>query len=104
MTTLPLNIRELFPYEKLRPCQEKALNAGVLEKNNVLVCSPTASGKTQVAEFGILHYFFNKLGKTVYVVPLKALASEKFKNFKTAYEKIGLRVGISIGDLDSDDS
>ena len=42
-----------------------------------------------------------KKGKLVYIVPLKALASEKFKNFKERYPN--LRIALSIGDLDSAD-
>lgn len=40
----------------------------------------------------------------MYVVPLKALANEKYKDFKQKYEKCGLKVGISVGDFDSDDN
>lgn len=83
----------------LRPCQEKAIRAGVLDGKNVLVCSPTASGKTLVGELAALQTIA-KGGKAVYVVPLIALAREKFKNFQ---EKWGAfcRIALSVGDLDS---
>jgi helicase len=41
-------------------------------------------------------------GKAVYLVPLKALADEKFREFKK-YERIGIRVAQSTGDLDASD-
>ncbi len=39
-------------------------------------------------------------GKCLYTVPLRALASEKFKEFKEKYESLGVKVGIATGDYD----
>ena len=36
-------------------------------------------------------------------MPLRSLASEKYNDFKKKYSKLGLKVAISIGDLDSSD-
>ncbi len=89
--------------EKLNEPQVLALKAGLLERKNIVVASPTASGKTLIAELAFLkHYLGN--GKTVYLVPLKALASEKYHEFKERYKQIGMRIAISIGDLDSSDT
>ncbi|MCK4520998.1 MAG: DEAD/DEAH box helicase, partial [Nanoarchaeota archaeon] len=41
-------------------------------------------------------------GKAVYIVPLKALANEKFKDFKRKYDSL-FNIALSIGDLDSAD-
>jgi helicase len=41
-------------------------------------------------------------GKAIYIVPLKALANEKFKDFKKKYDGI-LKVALSIGNIDSAD-
>lgn len=87
---------------EFRPAQTKAINAGLLERKNLLVCTPTASGKTLIAEIAMIQGIYNKIGKAVYVVPLKALASEKFDYFKEKYPD--LRVAISIGDTDSSDN
>ena len=38
-------------------------------------------------------------GKALYIVPLRALASEKFRRFQE-FSKLGIRVGISTGDYD----
>jgi helicase len=86
----------------LRPAQEKSIKAGLLDRKNVLVCTPTASGKTLIAELAMLSGIFNRIGKAVYIVPLKALASEKYEYFKERYPD--LRVALSIGDTDSSDS
>jgi len=88
--------------DELRPSQEKSIKAGLFEHKNLLVCTPTASGKTLIAEFAFLNNILKGRGKAVYIVPLKALATEKFKEFKRKYSSL-LRVGISIGDLDSSD-
>ncbi len=92
-------IKNLSP----RPCQKKALKQGLLEKSNILVCSPTASGKTLVAEIAAINSILKTGKKAIYIVPLKSLASEKYDEFKEKYEKIGIKIGISIGDLDSKD-
>lgn len=82
---------------KLRPAQQKAVDAGVLSGSNVLICTPTASGKTLVAELAIQEMLANNK-KSVYVVPLKALASEKLRGFTN---RMSARVAMSISDYDS---
>ena len=65
-------------FPELRPAQAKAIEAGLLERKNLLVCTPTASGKTLIAELAMMQAIYNNIGKAVYIVPLKALASEKY--------------------------
>ncbi|MEK6854319.1 MAG: DEAD/DEAH box helicase [Nanoarchaeota archaeon] len=88
---------------ELRPAQVKSIHAGLLEGKNLLVCTPTASGKTLIAELASISAILNKKGKAVYVVPLKALATEKYNDFKKRYGSF-IRVAISIGDFDSSDA
>jgi helicase len=87
---------------ELRPAQEKSINAGLLENNNLLVCTPTASGKTLIAELAALKKILRSHEKVIYIAPLKALANEKFKNFKKRYGKLA-KIAMSIGDIDSAD-
>lgn len=89
-------------FEELRPSQIKSINAGLFKDKNLLVCTPTASGKTLVAEFAFLNAVLHDKGKAVYIVPLRALASEKYKQFKKDYPF--LKIGLSSGDLDSSDT
>lgn len=89
--------------KELRPAQEKSIKKGLLEGKNLLVCTPTASGKTLIAELASLKTILEGKGKAIYIVPLKALATEKFKDFKKRYEGAA-RVALSIGDIDSADS
>lgn len=90
-------------FEEFRPSQEKSLNAGLLDGKNILVCSPTASGKTLVAEIAMLQSILENKGKAIYIVPLKALASEKYREFSTKYGDL-IKVAVSIGDTDSSES
>ena len=94
---------------ELYPPQEEAVKAGALDGKNLVLASPTASGKTLVAEFCALKHVLEKNGKAIYLTPLRALASEKYEEFKkyTAItKKSGRRisVGISTGDFDSTDA
>lgn len=90
----------------LYPPQEEAIKAGALESRNLVLASPTASGKTLVAELCALKHILEKNSKVLYLTPLRALANEKFEEFKkysTIYKPNGRRisVGISTGDYDS---
>ena len=87
---------------KLRPAQEKSIKKGLLKSRNLLVCTPTASGKTLIAELAALKSIIEGKGKAVYIAPLKALASEKYRDFKRKYNKIA-KVALSIGNIDSAD-
>jgi len=86
----------------LRPAQEKAVKKGLLQGRNLLVCTPTASGKTLIAELASLKSIIEGRGKAVYIVPLKALASEKYRDFKRRYGNIA-KIALSVGDTDSAD-
>jgi len=93
---------------ELYPPQEEAVKAGALEGKNLVLASPTASGKTLVAEFCALKHILEKNGKVIYLTPLRALANEKFDEFKkysTLNKSDGkrVRIGISTGDFDSSD-
>lgn len=101
---IPDNLHEIISKDitELRPAQKKAVDAGLLDGKNVLVCTPTASGKTLIAELAGMNNLLNKKGKAIYIVPLKALATEKYRHFKKRYEGVA-KVALSIGDLDSSD-
>ncbi len=101
---IPSGLYEILEQEitKLRPAQEKSIKNGLLDGKNLLVCTPTASGKTLIAELAALKSIIEGRGKVIYIVPLKALASEKYKDFKRRYGKIA-KIALSIGDIDSSD-
>ena len=88
-------------FQRLNPLQEKALAEGLLEKERVVVSAPTASGKTLLALLKILDNFKKTKTKALYIVPLRALANEKFDEFSEKLSPHGLSIGISTGELDS---
>jgi helicase len=88
--------------KEFRPAQKKAIDAGLLQGANILVCTPTASGKTLIAEMAAAKAILEGKGKAIYIVPLVALASEKAKEFKRKYEGL-FKVALSVGDFDSSD-
>ena len=94
-------VKKQSKIKEFNPVQKLALESGLLKGNNLVVSSPTASGKTIIAELAIVNNWIKRRGKSVYIVPLRALAYEKFEEFKEKYEKIGLKIGVSTGDFDS---
>jgi helicase len=98
---IPLNLKQRYTkagISELYPPQYECVEKGILAGRNALVAIPTASGKTLVAEMA-MHHAISNGGKCLYIVPLKALASEKFEEFGNK----GVRVGIATGDFDRRD-
>ena len=83
---------------ELYPPQAEAL-PHVFSKKNLVLAIPTASGKSLVAYLAALNGVLSGSGKAIYIVPLRALASEKFEEL-SAFSSLGIKVGISTGDLD----
>ena len=96
-------IRELREQEfiELHPPQAEAIPK-VLEGKSLVASIPTASGKSLIGYCAALKKILTERKRVLYIVPLKALASEKKEDFDR-FSHLGFSVGISIGDLDSDD-
>lgn len=90
-------------FRKLYPPQEKAVEAGLLKGKNLVVSAPTASGKTLIAELAITKGVIERRVKALYLTPLRALAYEKWLEFKKYEEKGLLKAAVTTGDYDSDD-
>ena len=80
--------------EQLYPPQAETVDAGICAGENVMAAIPTASGKTLIAQLAML----TANGPGLYIVPLRALATEKHATFS---ELPGVDVGIATGDYDS---
>ena len=87
------------PFQELRPGQEKAIKAGLLEKKSLLICTPTGSGKTLIAELAMVKSILTNHGKAIYIAPLRSLATEKAKHWKKQYGHL-FNIALSIGDMD----
>ena len=96
-------VLEISGFKELNPVQNLALKKGLMKGNNLIIFSPTASGKTLIAELAAVKTILKKRKKVVYLVPLVALANEKYSEFKKKYEKLGIKVALSVGQYDSND-
>jgi helicase len=76
----------------LYPPQEECVEAGLFSGANLLIAIPTASGKTLVAEMA-MHHHIERKGRCLYIVPLKALASEKYDEFGGKQASVGIATG-----------
>jgi helicase len=94
---------EISGFKELNPVQKEALKKGLLKGKNLVIFAPTASGKTFCAELAAMKTILGKKEKVVYMVPLVALANEKYQEFKKKYSQLGIKVALSVGDLDSAD-
>lgn len=87
----------------LHPPQAEAMPS-IMDGRNTMVCIPTASGKSLVAFMGIVNQILTKdIGsRGIYIVPLKALATEKMGELKELGDRLGLKIGLGIGDAPSE--
>ncbi|MDR0198209.1 MAG: DEAD/DEAH box helicase [Methanomassiliicoccaceae archaeon] len=88
-------------YNELYPPQADALPKA-LEGRNIVVAVPTASGKSLIGYVAALRTVLVERRKVLYIVPLKALAAEKRDDIEK-FSKLGFKVVMSTGDLDSED-
>jgi len=106
LTASLVSLLEGQGYIDLYPPQEECVKAGLFDGKNLLLTTPTASGKTLVAMLAAAKMVLENRGKVVYLTPLRALANEKFEEFKKLEELQkengdSVRVRISTGDYDS---
>ena len=85
--------------EALYPPQAEAVERGVLDGENLVASVPTASGKTLVGELAMLSAI-DRGNTALFVVPLRALASEKAATFER-WSELGVDVGVATGDYES---
>lgn len=75
------------PYE-LYPVQQEAILAWFTTEHGVLVCAPTGTGKTLIAEGAVFEAL--KTGKKLYyTTPLIALTDQKFEELRSSAERWG---------------
>ena len=87
--------------KELYPPQAEAMERGLLDGKSMLLAMPTASGKTLLAELAMLKAALQGR-RSLYIVPLRALATEKYDSFKK-FRDLGVAVCISTGDFEKRD-
>ena len=91
----------LLGIENLYPPQERALDLGVEHGENLIVSTPTASGKTLIGLIGIVNSLHdNPQGIAVYTAPLRSIAYEKASLF-SKLGSLGVKARIEVGNLAS---
>ena len=85
--------------QQLHPPQAEAAPS-ILAGDNTLVAIPTASGKSLLAYMGMVKRISegHSRSKAIYIVPLKALAMEKYEDLSAIAGAMGWSVGLGIGD------
>ncbi|WP_339838615.1 DEAD/DEAH box helicase [Paenibacillus sp. FSL R7-0272] len=86
----------------LLPIQREAINQGLFSNKNFLIVAPTSSGKTFIGEMASINYsYYGK--KSIYLVPFKAIAEEKYDDFSRKYSGLGINIKISDRDHREED-
>ncbi len=85
---------------ELREIQKAAIKQGLFFQKSFLICAPSGSGKTLIGELCAIHNILEEFGKSIYLVPFKALATEKYIHFKKNYSRFNIKIGLSIGDFE----
>ncbi len=83
-------------FEELLPVQSLSVRNGLLDDDDQLVVSATATGKTLVGELAGIDRALRGDGKLLFLVPLVALANQKHEDFEDRYGHL-LDVSIRVG-------
>ncbi len=110
-----MNVEDIIFYEqlkdllisqkisKLHSIQVEAINKGLFFHQNFLVCTPSGSGKTLIAQLAIANVLLKEFGKVIYLVPYKALATEKEIQFKNLFSSFDIEIKAITGDTEEQD-
>ncbi|KAN0023819.1 hypothetical protein ACTFIV_008206 [Dictyostelium citrinum] len=94
------DFESLFKFSHFNPIQTQVFHTLYYTNNNVLLGSPTGSGKTICAELAMFKVFRDEPHmKVVYIAPLKALVRERMNDWKVKFqEKLGKKLVELTGD------
>jgi helicase len=88
-----------YESETLLPLQEIAVKRhGLFSGSSLVIQAPTSSGKTFIGEMAAVRAALDRQ-KALYLVPLKALAEEKYHDFTQKYGAYGIKVIVSSRDF-----
>jgi helicase len=99
---IPEQVIERWQADGLRfllPLQVRSVNRhDILEGKSLIVGGPGTSGKTFCGEMAAL-YQASRRKKAVFLVPLKAIAEERYKLFAERYSPLGLKIRLATRDF-----
>ncbi|KAK6367420.1 ATP-dependent DNA helicase MER3 [Exophiala oligosperma] len=102
--TLPGRLRPIFKFEMFNAVQSKCFASAFGTDDNLVVSSPTGSGKTVIMELAICRLAAESTAgdfKVVYQAPTKALCSERNRDWQTKFGHLNLKCAELTGDADS---
>ena len=94
---LPDLFKKHCEVEHLMPVQQLSVENGLLEGKDQLIVAATASGKTFIGEMAGINNYLENRGNTLFLVPLVALANQKYSRFTKKYKflNVSLKTGVS---------
>lgn len=101
---LPDRARSIFPFKTFNAIQSRSFQTLYHTDDNFALSAPTGSGKTVVFELAIIRAIQKHPAgafKVVYMAPIKALCSERSRDWKSKFQALNLRVEEVTGDSDS---
>lgn len=85
---------------QLNKLQLDAINEyGILRDQHVVASAPTSSGKTMLGELAAVRNALDRR-RTLFLMPLKALVSDKLRHFERLYRPFGIRTIEATGETD----
>lgn len=102
--TLPDRFRGIFPYPVFNAIQSKCFHTAFATSDNLVLSSPTGSGKTVVLELAVCRAICDHPAgqfKIVYQAPTKALCSERLRDWEKKFRSLDLTCAELTGDTDN---
>jgi helicase len=104
---LPDQVIRCWDHEGIRfllPIQsESVMRYGLIEGKSLIISGPGTSGKTFCGEMAAMACASAR-GKTVFLMPLKAVAEEKYRIFNERYQSLGIKSRLATRDHSAHES
>ncbi|KAE9393645.1 P-loop containing nucleoside triphosphate hydrolase protein [Gymnopus androsaceus JB14] len=103
VSDLPDMYRGLFKFGVFNAVQSSCFDSVLYSKENMVISAPTGSGKTVLFELAIIKMLSEaqqtgQSVKCVYVAPTKALCSERYRDWASKFDPLGIKCCELTGD------